>query len=78
MRRGQIITVEGFDYELAQCRFFVKLKGQTAIVCSEEEWLLAEKESRDPVCIGFPLKNVTENNWRAVVRQATGGKTYAT
>jgi hypothetical protein len=76
MRRGQIITVEGFDHEFVQCRF-VRLQGQTAIVCGEQEWLLAEKEKREPVCIGFPLKNVRDRGWADIVRLAAKDKPYA-
>lgn len=57
MKQGQLITVEGFDRKRVDCRL-VEVRGETAIVCSEQEWQKAKRENREPECLGWPIQNV--------------------
>jgi hypothetical protein len=59
MRRGQKVTVVGFDGEVADARVY-DVQGKTAHVCSEEEWRRAAAEKRAPDCLGWPLTSVRE------------------
>ncbi len=55
--------------KVGQCRVLVsqavslrrKMAGNTALVCRDFEWHLAEKEKRDPECLGWPLASVKES-----------------
>jgi hypothetical protein len=59
MRSGQSVTVETFDHKLIRCKL-IDVRGQTALVCSEKEWVQAKREKREPDCIGWPMANVRE------------------
>jgi hypothetical protein len=60
MKNGQTVTVETFDHKLIRCRL-IEVQGHTAVVCSEKEWTRAEREKREPNCVGWPLANVQES-----------------
>jgi hypothetical protein len=34
-------------------RRVVEKEGDTVFICTEEEWLSAQKEHREPLCVGF-------------------------
>jgi len=57
MTKGQRVLVEGFDHEVAECRLF-EIRGVTALVCSEAEWVKAQSEKREPDCLGWPLSSI--------------------
>lgn len=60
MKKGQLITVEGFDRRRVDCRL-IEVRGETAIVCSEQEWRRALSEKGEPEeCLGWPLASVKE------------------
>ena len=63
MKTGEIITAETFDNKLIECRF-VAAKDQTALVCGEDEWQQAQKENREPECLGWPLSSVQTKRGR--------------
>lgn len=57
MKKGEVITVEGFDRKQVDCRL-IEVRGDTAIVCSEQEWQKANREDREPECLGWPVASV--------------------
>lgn len=59
MIKGEIVLARGFDNELAACRLF-EIQGSVALVCSESEWRDAQREKRDPECLGWPLSHVRQ------------------
>lgn len=58
---GKLVTVEGFNGKVVQCRL-VDIKKGTAIVCGEQEWLSSQNENRQPICLGFPLSSLKEES----------------
>jgi hypothetical protein len=42
-------------------RRFVEERGGSVLICSQEEYDLALREGREPLCIGFPSEDVIEN-----------------
>lgn len=59
-RTGKVVTVEGFNGKVVQCRL-VDIRKGTAIVCGEQEWLASQSENRQPVCVGFPVSSLKES-----------------
>lgn len=59
MMPGQVITVETFDHRLIKCRL-VGVHERTALVCSEREWQRANREKREPDCLGWPISHVRD------------------
>ena len=41
-------------------RRVLEVRRLTVVVTSDEEWLAAKTEGREPRCIGFPASDVTE------------------
>ncbi|MBA3912889.1 MAG: hypothetical protein H0X25_03310 [Acidobacteriales bacterium] len=57
LMRGGLIVVRAFGgRELT--RRVVGTAGDVVCVCCDEEWQQAEREGREPSCIGFRLKDV--------------------
>ena len=59
MKSGDLLEADTFDNRVIKCRL-VEVRGDTAIVCSEQEWKKAGAEKREPVCLGWPLGSVHE------------------
>jgi hypothetical protein len=59
MTKGQKVLVEGFDHEVVECRLY-EVRGQTALVCNEQEWQDSQEQNREPDCLGWPLYSVRE------------------
>ena len=64
MKTGDLVTAETFSEGLVQ-RKVVEIKGDTIYICTEKEWLSAQEDHREPVCVGFN---------RRYVRPATAGQ----
>ena len=60
LQPGAIVKVRAFGgQELV--RRLVGLNGQTALICSDQEYEAAQRENREPVCVGFPLSDILES-----------------
>ena len=60
MQIGEVVNAETFDGRIIKCRL-VEVRGETAIVCSEQEWAKAQQAKRDPLCLGWPLSHVRDS-----------------
>jgi hypothetical protein len=58
MKIGELVQVETFSDGLVERRF-VEKEGDTIYICTEEEWLSAQKENREPLCAGFNQRYIT-------------------
>jgi hypothetical protein len=45
---------------LVVVRRLLEVRGQTAVISTDEECEAAAREKREPICIGFPLADVIE------------------
>jgi hypothetical protein len=52
------ITIKTIDRKTIKC-MLMEIVDQTAIVCSESEWLQAQRENREPMIVGFPIENTS-------------------
>lgn len=52
MKTGDLVLAEMFSGGKEKRRV-VENTGDTVYICTEEEWLSAQKEHREPVCVGF-------------------------
>lgn len=48
-------------------RRVVAHKGNVVVICSEEEYLAAEHEGREPEGVGFPAEDIAETHGKDVV-----------
>lgn len=60
MHKGQSVTVRLYGGKTA-VRRIVAVKRDVIVICSEEEYELAEYEQRDPEGLGFPPSDVIES-----------------
>lgn len=58
LKTGEVLHVRTFDRGVVERRL-VRISGDIAEVTTPEEWETAEKEGRNPVCIGFPVTDIT-------------------
>jgi hypothetical protein len=66
MKTGDLVKVETFSGEKV-LRDVVAVEGDTVYICTKEERLSAQKEDREPVCVGFN---------RRYVHPVTAGQSY--
>lgn len=59
MRRGCFIKLRAFGGKHI-VRRFVRRKNGSVLICSDEEYRLAIREGRQPLCVGFPLSEVLD------------------
>jgi hypothetical protein len=52
MKIGDLVKAETIS-EGKVNRRVVEIKGDTIYICTEGEWLSAQKERREPICVGF-------------------------
>ena len=52
MKRGELVKAQTFSEGIVD-RKVVDTKGDTVYICTEDEWLSAQKENREPICVGF-------------------------
>ena len=55
--RGQIVTVRAYPRERLTRRV-VDVQSVMILVTTEEEWHNSVTQKRQPICIGFPTKDV--------------------
>lgn len=52
MKTGDLVLAQTFSDGRVKRRV-VEKEGDTVYICTEEEWLSAQKERREPLCVGF-------------------------
>jgi len=52
MKTGDLVLAETFSEGRVKRRI-VEVEGDTIYICTQKEWLSAQKENREPVCVGF-------------------------
>jgi hypothetical protein len=52
MKTGDLVVAQTFS-EGPVRRRVVEKEGNTVYICKEKEWLAAQKEHREPLCVGF-------------------------
>lgn len=57
LQKGDFIRVKVYGGQLVDRRL-VEVRGQMAVVTTDEEYQAAQRERREPICIGFPLSDV--------------------
>ena len=57
IKTGDLVRVRAFDNQV-HTRRIVSMEGEIAVITTPEEYELAAKEHREPVCIGFPVSDV--------------------
>jgi hypothetical protein len=58
---GQMVTVKAFGSRLLR-RTVVGFTPTTVIVCKDEEYQRSIRERRSPVCVGFPLDDIRDDD----------------
>lgn len=58
MKTGDLVLAQTFSDGRVKRRV-VETEGDTIYVCTETEWLSAQKENREPVCAGFNKRYVS-------------------
>ena len=57
MKTGDLVLAQTFSDGRVKRRV-VEKEGDTIYICTEEEWLSAQKENREPVCVGFNARYI--------------------
>jgi hypothetical protein len=57
MKTGDLVKAQTFSGTTVT-RKVVEIKEDTVYLCTEAEWLSAEKERREPICVGFNKRYV--------------------
>jgi hypothetical protein len=59
MTKGQVVTVKLYGGETA-LRRVVAVRENVVVICTEEEFLTAQRQGREPEGLGFPWSDVLE------------------
>ena len=57
LKNGDLVKVRAYKDQI-EIRRLIEVRGQTAIISTDEECQKAAREKREPICIGFPLADV--------------------
>ncbi|MBZ5528678.1 MAG: hypothetical protein LAN71_12345 [Acidobacteriia bacterium] len=57
MKAGDLVEAQIFPRGII-VRKVVEIKQDTVYLCTEEEWLSAQKEHREPICAGFNMRYI--------------------
>jgi hypothetical protein len=61
MKEGQLVKLRGYGgEELVRC--VVRLEKDVVVVCRPEEYESAQLEGREPLSVGFRVKDVLDEN----------------
>ena len=60
MSKGQLVTVRLYGGKTG-IRRVVSVKRDVIVICSEDEYLNAENEGREPSGLGFPKEDVIDS-----------------
>jgi hypothetical protein len=59
VRNGDTVRVRTYGGKIVTRRL-VEVRDRVALVTTDEELQRANKEGREPVCIGFPVEDIVE------------------
>jgi len=59
LQPGKIVRLRSYGSEEIERRV-IDVTGTTVVVCRVEEWEEAQREGREPMCVGFPRTAVIE------------------
>lgn len=59
LQKGDVVKVRALG-ERVLTRRLVEVRGDTALICNDQEYQKALSEKRQPTCIGFPVAEVIE------------------
>jgi hypothetical protein len=59
MKKRELVKAQTFSGEYTS-RVVVEVRGETVYLCTEKEWDLANKDQREPLCVGFNKRYVRE------------------
>jgi hypothetical protein len=59
LQNGEMIRVRAYGGQVLTRRL-VEVRGQKAIITTDDEREAAAREKREPICLGFPLADVIE------------------
>jgi len=59
IQNGDLVKVRAYGGQI-QIRRLLEVRGQTAIISTDEECQTAKREGREPIKIGIPLDDVIE------------------
>jgi hypothetical protein len=65
MKIGDLVLAQTFIDGQVERRV-VEKEGDTVYICTEEEWLLARKDNREPLCAGFNKRYIAPVTARSV------------
>ena len=57
MREGDLVRVKAYGGEQVTRRL-VAVRGDVLLICRDEEYEAAQREGRQPVCVGFHKEDV--------------------
>ena len=57
MKTGDLVVAQTFSEGKVRRRV-VEKEGDTVYVCTEKEWLTAQRENREPLCVGFNVRYI--------------------
>jgi hypothetical protein len=57
LRKGDLIKLRGYKGK-SIVRRFLGTRNETVLICSNDEFQAARREKRDPVAVGFQLRDV--------------------
>lgn len=61
MEIGKIIRLRAYDNQVINRRV-IALRNKTVYVCEEKEYEKAHQEGREPVCVGFNVQYILNND----------------
>jgi hypothetical protein len=60
-QKGDLVKVKAYGGQMI-VRRVVEVRERSVILTTKEEYETAAREKREPICIGFPLSDVVEEN----------------
>ncbi len=75
--RGDLIRLRAFGGKHI-VRRFVEERGSSVLICSHEEYDMALREGREPLCIGFPYEDIVGNKRQRKLKYQSGGSANLT
>jgi len=59
MREGDLVRVKAYGGQELMRRL-VEVRGDILLICRDEEYEAAQREGRQPVCVGFRKEDIIE------------------
>ena len=67
LQKGSFIKLRAFGGRRIVRRFICK-QNASVLICSDEEYRLAARERRPPLCVGFPIEDVIGKSVRNLLK----------